>query len=306
MHVAVFLPLLAPVFAGLSAGRLAARLDPRLATWLLTASALVLAAAAGAALTVLAATALGQIPWLAAAGDWSPAVVRQDSPTSVYLAAVAGLLLVCAVVAAVVLARRRVAAIMAAAVTAEDLPGAAQMVVLDDPAPDAYALPGFPGRIVVSTGMLAALQPRERRVLIAHERAHLVCRHHLFVALADVAAATNPLLRPVAAAVRYSSERWADEHAAAVIGDRTVVARTVARAALLTRDHERAAGALGIDGRQGLGPVPRRVAALLRPPVGQQPLLLGLIVVAVLLTGAASLEAAHDLHALFVYARAAN
>ena len=46
MHLAVYLPLVAPVFAALSAGRLAARLDPRLATWLLTETALVLAGAA--------------------------------------------------------------------------------------------------------------------------------------------------------------------------------------------------------------------------------------------------------------------
>jgi Zn-dependent protease with chaperone function len=311
----VYLPLLAPVFAALSARWLAARLDPRLATWLLTCAAVLFAAASGAALTLLAATALGQVPWLAA-GRWSVTVLRENSPTSVYLASAAGLGLAAALVAAVVLVRRRVATILAAARTAHCLPGGEQTVVLDDPVPDAYALPGWPGRIVVSTGMLDALDPLEQRVLVGHERAHLECRHHLFVAVADVAAAANPLLRPVAAAVRFSTERWADERAAALVGDRTLAARTVARAALLTRDHHRhrtaAALAIAPAGEHRtrlarlaprlLGPVPRRVAALLVPPVGSRPLLLGMTVLAVLLTGAASIEAAHDLRALFEHA----
>jgi hypothetical protein len=52
--------------------------------------------------------------------------------------------------------------------------------------------------------------------------------------------------------------------------------------------------------------VPLRVAALLCPPVGRRPLLWGVIVVGVLLTAAATGEAAHDLHTLFEHARAAS
>lgn len=46
-------------------------------------------------------------------------------------------------------------------------------MVLDDPVPDAYALDGLLGRIVVSTAMLRALVADERRALLAHESAHL-------------------------------------------------------------------------------------------------------------------------------------
>ena len=45
-------------------------------------------------------------------------------------------------------------------------------MVVPDGTADAYAVPGWPGRIVVTAGMLDALNPDERRVLLAHERAH--------------------------------------------------------------------------------------------------------------------------------------
>jgi Zn-dependent protease with chaperone function len=187
-----------------------------------------------------------------------------------------------------------------------------RVVVLDDPCPDAYALPGVPGRIVVSTGMLDALSARERQVLLAHERAHLACGHHLFVALAYLAAATNPLLRPVAAAVGYTTERWADERAASAVGDRRLVARTIAKAALLTsRHHSPPAGALAIATGsaaaklRGAGPVPRRVAALLAAPPRRRRLLLVLALTVLVLAAACSIEAARDLETLFELARIA-
>lgn len=319
VYVAIYVPLLAPILAAGSARWLATRLDPKLATWLLTAAAVVLAAASGAALTVLAAGAIGQLPWLAELGHWSAAVLRSNAPASLYLSVSAAVALTAALVAGTAVLRRRIVAILAAARTARCLPGVDQTVVLDDPAPDAYAVPGWPGRIVVSTGMLDGLDVRERRVLVAHERAHLEHGHHLFVALADLAAATNPLLRPVAAAVRYSTERWADEHAAAATGDRALTARTIGKAALLTHAHPESrrhrAVALAITGQwrdrgrpmlsgpRGIGPVPRRVAALLAPPARHRPLLLGLALAIVLVASVASLESAHDLHALFELAQ---
>ncbi len=153
------------------------------------------------------------------------------------------------------------------------------------PSPDieAYALPGLPGRIVVSDRLLGCLDDRRRAALIAHEQAHLAGRHHLFVAAARLAAATNPLLIPVARAVEYTVERWADEHAAAVTRDRRLVARTIGQVALLSGPRPRRAGALGL-GMAGpgparfalawAGPVPRRVAALLAAPPRRQSLLL--------------------------------
>jgi beta-lactamase regulating signal transducer with metallopeptidase domain len=83
--------------------------------------------------------------------------------------------------------------------------------------------------------MIRALSPAEREVLLAHERAHAAGFHFLFTVAARLAAAANPLLRPVSAAVAYSVERWADEHAAAATGDRPLTARAVARAALAAK-----------------------------------------------------------------------
>jgi Zn-dependent protease with chaperone function len=318
MHLAVYLPLVAPLVAGGSARWLAARFDPRVATWVLTAVAVVLAAASGAALMALAATAVGQVPVVAWVGHWSVGVLRRDDPASLVLALAAGVVVSAALVAALRVLGRRVRAIIAAARTARCLPGAGQLVVLDDPNPDAYALPGWPGRIVVSTGMLDALDARERRVLLAHERAHLACGHHLFVVVAQLAAAANPLLRPVATAVGYTTERWADEHAARFVGDRRLAARTIGKAALLTPRRHRPAIALAITGGadrppkrewaqdlRGVGPVPRRVAALLAPPVRHRPVLLGVVLVALVIASGATLEAGRDLHGLFELARAA-
>ena len=84
--------------------------------------------------------------------------------------------------------------------------------------PTAFVLPGRPGRIVVSAGMLRALDVEERRVLLAHERSHLDRHHHRFIRLTDLAASALPLLRPVQRHVRFTVERWADEDAAAAVG----------------------------------------------------------------------------------------
>lgn len=334
MRVAVYLPLVLPLLAAVSARWLAGRLHPRVATWLLTAAALGLALATGLALTALAATAVAQIPLVAALGDWSVVVLRRDDPASLTLALIAGLLLVAALAAAGRAVLRRIHALVDATRTARRLPtadSAGMIVVVDDPCPDAYALPGVPGRIVVSTGMLDALELRERQALLAHERAHLVCAHHIFVALATLAAATNPLLRPLAAAVVYCTERWADEHAAAAVGNRRIVAHAIGKAALLTRNHPTPPGTLAIANNLGdgpiramtkamtgavlgalappggraldafrrAGPVPRRVAALLAAPPRHQRVLL-VVALGVLALGALStLDAIRDLHALF-------
>src|SRR5260370_19725459 len=118
--------------------------------------------------------------------------------------------------------------------------------------------------------MMRALSRPERQVLLAHERAHACGLHFLFTTAARLAAAANPLLRPVAAATGYAVERWADERAAAVTGDRQLAARAIARAALATTAAPpcRAGPAAGVLGAvTGLarmrraGPVPRRVAA---------------------------------------------
>lgn len=301
MHYAVYLPLILSMVAAVAARWPAARLAPCLATWLLTATAVALAALSGIALTLLAATLIGQVPVLAHLGRWSAQVLRQDDPASLTVAVVAGTLLVAALAATARVLWRRTRAILDAARIARDLPTAHDVAVVDDHAPDAYAVPGLPGRIVVSSGMLAALDLREKRALFAHERSHLDRRHHLFVGLTDLAAAANPLLRPLAGAVRYTTERWADEDAAAVVGDRRLVARTIGKAAIVTRHHARPAAALALTGRgpRRAGPVPRRVAALLNPPPNQRRMLPALTFGLLTIAAAGIFEATRDLHALF-------
>lgn len=80
--------------------------------------------------------------------------------------------------------------------------------------------------------MLRSLDEDERRALFAHERAHLSCRHHCSLLVVSLAGCVNPLL--LRSAVAFATERWADEGAARVVGDRRLTARAVGRAALVT------------------------------------------------------------------------
>jgi Zn-dependent protease with chaperone function len=215
---------------------------------------------------------------------------------------------------------RRGRAIAAAHRHASSLPGAGQVVVTEDSAADAYTVPGWPCRIVITQGMLRALSAGERGVLLAHERSHAQGSHYLFTSVARLAAAANPLLRPVAAQAGYTVERWADERAAAQAGDRTLAARAIARAALATSaappSRDAAMTALGLITQEGeprsdlhradlhrAGQVPRRVAALLAPPPRLRLLLLAASIVLVAVSGAAALEAARNLHHLIELAQ---
>ncbi|MEV6945854.1 M56 family metallopeptidase [Streptomyces sp. NPDC051172] len=313
MHLLAYLPLLFPVPAALAARPLAERLEPRLATWLLACGALALSALSCAALGVLAVAGLVRLPPAALLGGWSAQAVRAGDPVSTGEAVVAGLVLAVAAAAGLRMLWCRVRALAAAALEAACLPGPERLVVLDDAAPDAYALPGLPGRIVVSTGMLDALDEPDREAMLAHERAHLACHHYAFVAAAHLAAAVNPLLRPAATAVAFTVERWADECAASACGDRRQVARAVGKAALATAhapSRRRIPGAvMGLLGRRrdplaSAGPVPRRVAALLTESrANSRPFNVPLLPLAATaaVIGASALcafAAAHDLHVL--------
>ena len=173
----------------------------------------------------------------------------------------------------------------------------------------------------MSGRLLDALDDRGRAALLAHEHAHLAGRHHLFTTVAHLAAAANPLLLPVARAVDYTVERWADERAAAITGDRRLVASTIGQVALLATapprppargrpGHHRTLAITGARGRSvslaWAGPVPRRVAALLAPPPRRQLALLAIVAILILTAGASAAEAARDLHALLEFAQAAH
>ena len=325
MTLLCYLPLLIPALAAVAARPLAARLEPRVATWLLTAATAALAACSTAALALLAASAAARAPLLAALGHYSPRVLRTGDPVSVWTGLLAAVALAGVAVAVAAAFRRRARALAESFRRAGRLPADGSVVVVPGPAIEAYALPGWPGRIVISGRLLSELDDNGRAALLAHEQAHLAARHHLFATVARLAAAANPLLLPLARAVDYTIERWADESAARVTGDRRLVAATIGRVALLTTavpagprtagraGHSFPAGAFGMirPGRGRVpvawaGPVPRRVAALLGPPPRARAMLLTAATLVVLLAGASALAAARDLHGLLELAQSAR
>lgn len=233
MDLLAVVPVLAAVLLRSAGPWLGRTLPPRAATRLLTAASLVVALSCGFVLAVLAFDALAQLPVLARAGGWSIEQVHR----TVRLPPAAGWPVAAFVLALLVAALLRLATVgqhLAAAQTACRAmgPGASDLVVLDDARPQAYTLPGWRGRIIVSTAMLAALPPSEQRVLLAHEHSHLRQRHHLYIQLTELAAAGNPVLRPLTGTVTRAVERWADEDAADQVGDRRTAARALARASL--------------------------------------------------------------------------
>lgn len=280
MRISIYIPFLISAVLALAVPRAAPRLPPRLAAWALTCAALVMSVAWVAALVLLGVNGAGQIPEVAERGPWSAQALQAEDPVSSVMSVACGLALAATAVALAVVSRRGVRTLLQARRECRRLPGDGELAVLDDEGLEAFALPGAPGRIVITRGMLCALDGAERKALLAHERSHLHRRHHLFLIGWQLAAAVNPLLRPLFTAGGFVLERWADEEAAASVGDRALVARAVARAALAASDKQRHPGAvLAATG----GPVPRRVQALLAPPPPRRGLGLPLVAGALLL-----------------------
>jgi Zn-dependent protease with chaperone function len=276
MHVAMVLPFAISMLFAVGARRLAAALPPATGVRLLTLAGVITAAAVGFVLSVVAFTFIAQDAEIAAAGHWSVPILRAVDPMPPLLGGGAAVLISGLALAALVRTARAVQDLVAAALACRRLgSGVHGLVVVNDDHPDAYALPGVTGRVVVSTAMLRALPVAERRALLAHESSHLRHRHHLYVLAADIAAAANPLLRPAAHAVRAGIERWADEDAAVAVADRRLVARTLARAARATSSPaRRPVTALGMDSDDLVG---RARALLLPAPTARRSLALAVL-----------------------------
>ncbi|WP_330455930.1 M48 family metalloprotease [Streptomyces sp. NBC_00820] len=264
MTALLLLPLLLPFALPALARRALDRLAPVTALWAVTGCAVVFAGCSLAALGSFVLIGLFKLPLFAAFGELvrplrtaSDLFVLPAAATSVGALAVCGWTLVRAVL-------HQSRAFRAARTEAGTRPPVGDLCVVDSPRPDAYALPGRPHRIVVTTAMLRSLDGAEREALFAHERAHNEGGHHYFLAGAELAAHCHPALRPVRETIRLAAERAADEAAAASVGDRRLTARAIARAAL--------AGQAARTERPGFvaaattGPVPRRVQALLDTP----------------------------------------
>src|ERR1700761_2912369 len=156
---ACVLPLLIPVAAALAARPLSDRLPPRLATWLLAGSALALAASSSAALALIALNAPWRMPLGAGLAHLPVRVASRWGPAPGPAAVIAGVVLAVSWHAGFRALRRGIRAIAAAGRRARDLPGAGQVAVTSDQSADAYTLPGWPPRIVITSGMLQALTP---------------------------------------------------------------------------------------------------------------------------------------------------
>ncbi|TDC18167.1 M56 family peptidase [Streptomyces sp. 8K308] len=91
--------------------------------------------------------------------------------------------------------------------------------VLDHATPAAFCLPGSGGRsrVVLTTGALRLLTPRQLAAAVEHELAHLRLRHHHAILVADTVTAAigrTGLLRDYAPQVRRLTEMIADDWAA--------------------------------------------------------------------------------------------
>ncbi|MEU6576881.1 M48 family metalloprotease [Streptomyces sp. NPDC046805] len=268
MIALLLLPLVLPLAMPALARRTLARLAPAAALWVITVAVVVLAGCSLAALGAFVLTGLLQLPLFAALGELvHPLHTASDLFVVPAAALSVGVLAVCAgtLLRSVL---RQTRAFRAARTEAGRGPAAGDLCVVDSPRPDAYALPGRPHRIVVTTAMLRSLDAAEREALFAHERAHNGGGHHYFLAAAELAAHCHPALRPVRETIRLAAERAADEAAADAVGDRRLTARAIARAAL--------AGQAARSERPDFapaattGPVPERVRALLSAPAASR------------------------------------
>ncbi len=299
----VYLALGGALLLCVLARRAARQLSPASAAVTLVVAAVLSAAAWGWNLTLLAGTLVGRLGYVAELGHWSGPALAVHDPVPVASAAVAGLLAAAAAAGLAWCCQRVVAELWQIWLAARTCPvtTADGVVVVEDAALRAVAVPGLRGRVVLTTGMVKALDARERRVLLAHERAHLRYRHGELRLLVRLAAGVLPILRPLVRDCDYQLERWADETAARAVGDRGLAAQALARAALAGRSRRRSAAppALGFLEHS----VTSRVASLLAdpPPRRWQRLSGPLAVLAA--TAVFSVEASRDLEALFELAK---
>ncbi|MER7668086.1 M48 family metalloprotease [Kitasatospora sp. NPDC096128] len=259
--VLVALALLLPWAAAPAAHRLAALLPPREASFTLAGAAVLLAGS-----TVAALAGLFHVPFLAGLEQVPLSRVLARWPAVAPVSCAAGTLLLVQAVRLTLRRRKHRALLARTWDLVGDATGEGDLLVVAVREPEAFALPahrGRPGRVVVSAAMLGALEPTERAVLLAHERAHLRGRHHLLATTADLAAAVHPALGRLRADLDYHLERWADERAAHAVADRRTAATAIARAALAGSSSARPAPGplLSVNS----GPVPQRVRALLGP-----------------------------------------
>jgi hypothetical protein len=257
----VYLGLALGVVLALLAPRVSGALPPRTAVWVLTSTAVASALGIMCSLVMLALSGAVRIPALANETNVSAVRWRHVDPIAAWTASVASAAVVTLLFWFSVAVVREFASRNGVRRLARSMPGDDRLVLVDDDEPHAYALGGRPTRIVVSRGLLRSLNPDERRAVLSHETAHVQFRHHVHLRILRIAAAANPLLRGSVRSGTLAVERWADEETAAAVGDRTLVARALVRAALAGSARTRTPGLA-----HTAGDVSRRVAALMAAP----------------------------------------
>jgi hypothetical protein len=285
---------------GLFAPRLSGRIPPDLAVWLLSVGSIVVAASAVVAPALVVLTVVGQWPLVAGLGQWSarPLASSVSADGALAIGAIVIVALQSCRLAQTVWTHGRelVSAWLACRGAATGL------VVIADGRAVAFAVPGWPGRVVVSRGLLRQLEPGERQAVLAHEQGHLRARHDLHLFAGAVAAAADPLLYRVPAALRLATERSADESSAAVTGDRRLVATAIGSAATLCSTQTHVAVAMQAGGSD----VPLRVRSLLASPPRGRPLLEAAIVCLALAALTVAAIGAFDTKHLFELAERAH
>ncbi|MFC9588938.1 M56 family metallopeptidase [Streptomyces sp. NPDC056944] len=293
MIALLLLPLLLPWALPPLARRTVERVRPDIALVAITGASAALAVGVVACLGVLLLPLAVRVPQLAALLHLLQPLQAGPAALVSTVSAVAAGALAVTLMAAVRGGVAEAARLRAARRRVAGLPEAGGMCVIDDDRPDAFALPGGPrgtDRIVVTAGMLRALDSQEREALLGHERAHLTARHHLFLAVAALAGWCHPALAAVVTHVSFAVERAADESAARACGDRRLAARAVGRAALAAGARPSGPERPVLAAGGTTGPVPARVRALLAqaPTRRVVPALLAMI----LLCSAASVSSA--------------
>lgn len=271
MNLLLVAPLLFTV-GGIASGWFLPRfVAPAVCARVLTAAIVLAAASVASALVLVTMAASSELHAVSDAIGWCRALYPGDHGAAPWAGVVAGTLLVVGIVRADRYRRR---------VRAEHAPFAAvdgiEVVGSEDPI--AFAVPGRPGGVVISSALFGRLDPDERAAVLAHENAHLRLHHHRYVHTVELCAAAFPFLVPLARQVRFATERWADEAAAVEIGSRRTVARAIARVALMPRGE--LSPALAFSGRG----TSARVDALLHPDGPRRLELPAVVVVATVLT----------------------
>lgn len=300
MRLSVYAALAVALLLGGSLRPVARRLPPAGAVITLMSGALLAAAVWTWCLVLLASTLIGQLPLVASIGRWSETSLAASDPVHPLVALAAWIVLLGMAICLVVGTRRLLRQARPVVCAAHLRPATADgLVVVHDARPAAMAVPGWRGRVVMTSAMLRLLSPAERRVVLAHERAHLRHGHAAYRVLARLAACLLPTLWPAVDEIDYQLERWADEVAGRIVDSRRTVAETLARVALAASPPTAPAVSAAFHGIR----TSARVAALVEPVQPFRRRLLVPLIGLVAFIVPATLEASHDLERLFELSR---